>query len=50
MEASAEKRSEYLEKVSKYDKEQMVYLDESNIDRTICQDSTKQNAMHYVKT
>ncbi|WP_375333162.1 MULTISPECIES: IS630 family transposase [unclassified Candidatus Tisiphia] len=38
MEASAEKRSEYLEKVSKYDKEQMVYLDESGIDRTICQD------------
>ncbi|WP_341757645.1 IS630 family transposase [Candidatus Tisiphia endosymbiont of Ditula angustiorana] len=38
MEASAEKRSEYLEKVSKYDKEQIVYLDESGIDRTICQD------------
>jgi transposase len=38
LEASAEKRSEYLEKVSKYNKEQMVYLDESGIDRTICQD------------
>ncbi|UCM92070.1 MAG: hypothetical protein LF884_04030 [Rickettsia endosymbiont of Cimex lectularius] len=46
MEASAEKRSEYLEKVSKYNKEQMVYLDESGIDRTIYQDSTKQTAAH----
>jgi transposase len=38
LEASAEKRSEYLEMISKYDKEQIVHLDESGIDMSICLD------------
>ncbi|WP_425362818.1 hypothetical protein [Candidatus Tisiphia endosymbiont of Hybos culiciformis] len=32
MEASAEKRTEYLEEISKYAKEQIVHIDESGID------------------
>lgn len=60
MEASAEKRSDYLEKISKYDKDKIVYLDESGIDMTICQDRgwgkigelliSKKSGKHYQRT
>ena len=38
MEADEEKRDKYIEEIKDIDKEEIVYIDESGIDQTICQD------------
>ncbi|WP_341749896.1 transposase [Candidatus Tisiphia endosymbiont of Sialis lutaria] len=60
MESSVKRRSEYLEEINKYDKGQIVHIDESGIDTGICQDRGwgktgelligKKSGKHYQRT
>ncbi|WP_341750270.1 IS630 family transposase [Candidatus Tisiphia endosymbiont of Sialis lutaria] len=60
MESSVERRSEYLKEINKYDKGQIVHIDESAIDTGICQDRGwgktgelligKKSGKHYQRT
>ncbi|WP_425360021.1 MULTISPECIES: IS630 family transposase [unclassified Candidatus Tisiphia] len=60
MESSVDRRAEYLEEINKYDKGQIVHIDESGIDTGICQDRGwsktgelligKKSGKHYQRT